>query len=90
LWKRQDAVEIFKYTDNYLGIDISKNLIELAQQKIPKGDFKIADIENYDFPKNIDVIFAFASLIHVPKDSLKEILGKAYSSLNDGGIIRLS
>jgi len=86
----KDAVEIVKYTNNYLGIDISKNLIELARQKLPKGNFKISDMENYDFPPKIDIIFAFASLIHVPKYSLKRILDNTYLALNNGGIFRLS
>jgi len=86
----RDAVEITKHTNNYLGIDISEKLIELARQKLPKSQFRVADIEDYDFPKNIDIIFAFASLIHVPKESLRRILDKAHSALNNSGVVRLS
>lgn len=86
----RDAEEIIKFTDNYLGIDVAEKLIELARQKAPKLNFKIADIENYKFPQKLDVIFAFASLIHVPKKSLRKILADAYFALNDKGIMWLS
>ncbi len=86
----RDASEIIKHTNKYLGIDISEKLIGIAQQKLPQTQFQMADIENYDFPQNLDIIFAFASLIHVPKESLKKILSDAFLSLNENGIIRLS
>jgi len=86
----RDAEEIVKFTDNYLGIDISEKLVELSRQKVSKGSFEVADIENYKFPKGLDVIFAFASLIHVPRESLQKILTDAYLALNDNGVMRLS
>lgn len=86
----RDAVEIVKRTDNYLGIDLSEKLTEIARQKAPTAKFEIADVEKYTFPKNLDIIFAFTSLIHVSKESLQEILNKSHSALNDGGVVRLS
>ena len=50
----------------------------------------VADIESYDFPAEIDIVFAFASLIHVPKESLRDIFSRVYEALNKGGIFRLS
>ncbi len=86
----RDAEEIIKHTSDYLGIDISEKLVELARQKVPTGKFEVADIENYSFPKELDIIFAFASLIHVPKDSLHKIMTAALLALNNNGIMRLS
>ncbi|MDD3190442.1 MAG: class I SAM-dependent methyltransferase [Candidatus Pacebacteria bacterium] len=86
----RDAKEIIKHTDDYLGIDISAKMIELAHQKVPTANFQIADIENYIFPEKLDVVFAFASLIHAPKKVLKNILSEALTALNNNGIIRLS
>jgi trans-aconitate methyltransferase len=86
----RDAAEIVKRTTNYLGIDISEKLIELARQKVPAAKFEVADIENYELPNNLDIIFAFASLIHVPKPSLQKILGQIFNALNQGGAVRLS
>lgn len=86
----RDAQEIFTYANNYTGIDVSEKLIELAQKKVPRAKFEVADIELYSFPKKYDVVFAFASLIHVSKDSFKEILIKIFDALNPGGIARIS
>ncbi len=86
----RDAVEITKHTKNYLGIDISEKLIELAQQKVPNANFQVADIETFTFPGSLDIVFAFASLIHVPKEALAKILIEAWTALNENGVMRLS
>ncbi len=86
----RDAKEILKYTSDYLGLDISEELINIAKQNVPEGRFKVSDIENYAFPENIDAIFAFASLLHSNIENLQNILNKAHSSLNKGGIFFIS
>lgn len=86
----RDAAEITKRTNNYLGIDISEKLIELAKQKVPSANFQVADIETFTFPGGLDIVFAFASLIHVPKESLARILTEARTTLNKDGVMRLS
>lgn len=86
----RDAQEICKRTNNYLGIDVSEKLIALAKEKVPTATFKVVDIEDFQFPENIDIIFAFASLIHIPKEKLREVLSKALTSLNQSGLFRLS
>ncbi len=86
----RDAEEIIKRTNNYLGIDIAEKFIEIASKQVPQARFEVADVESYKFPQGIDVVIAFASLIHVPKDSLMNIMEKIFNSLNSGGIVRLS
>jgi len=86
----RDAKEVLKYTSDYLGIDISGELIKIARRNIPQANFQIADAETFEFPANLDIIFAFASLIHVNKKNLKNILEKSFHSLNHSGIIWLS
>ncbi len=86
----RDAEYIIKHTDDYIGLDISKRFIEIAQEKNPTKKFEVTDIEEYIFPNNIDVVFAFASLLHTPKDSLKNIFHNIFLSMNDGGVVRVS
>ena len=86
----RDAKEIVKHTKNYLGIDLSKSLIQLAIKKAPEAKFQMADFETYQFPQNIDVIFAFASLIHSNKEGVKKVLRKAYKSLGLNGVFFIS
>ncbi len=86
----RDAEEVLKHTNNYLGVDVSAKLIELAKQKVPNGHFLVADIEKYNMPFQLDIVFIFASLIHVPKESLQKIFKAILASLNQGGAFRLS
>lgn len=86
----RDAALILERTNRYLGIDAAKNFIVMAKAALPAGEFVEADVEVYEFPGGLDIVFAFASLIHVPKDSLRQVLKRVYSALNPGGVVRLS
>lgn len=86
----RDANKILKLTKNYLGFDISKSMVNLAKKNNPQGNFLVANSEKYNFPKNIDVVFALTSLLHSNKTQLKKIFSKVYHSLNDGGIFYIS
>jgi ubiquinone/menaquinone biosynthesis C-methylase UbiE len=86
----RDAKEILKYTDDYLGIDISTELISIAQEKSPEANFIVADVTSFEFPEGIDIVFAFASLIHVNKEEFKIVLGKLYKALNPKGLVVMS
>jgi SAM-dependent methyltransferase len=86
----RDAKEILKLTNNYLGIDISEELVKLAQEKVPQAKFEVGDFEAYSYPDNADIIFAFASLLHADKESLRSILKKAYESLGPNGVFFIS
>lgn len=86
----RDAAEIVKHTNRYLGIDYSSGLIEIAKKNNPDIDFLIADVELCTLPKKLDIVFAFASLLHTPIDILENIFNKVYLSLNTGGVFRVS
>jgi trans-aconitate methyltransferase len=86
----RDAAVICMKTTNYIGMDVSGKLIELAVEKVPQGNFVVADVEDFVFQTELDIVFAFASLIHVPKESLRNILEAVYKSLNPNGVFRLS
>ena len=86
----RDAKEILKHTSNYLGIDIAEELIKIAKINLPAAHFEAQDFETYEFPPNLDIIFAFASLLHINKENLKSVLDKAWNRLNDKGIFFIS
>lgn len=86
----RDAKEILKHTDNYLGIDISEEFVHVAQEYAPDDKFEVADIENYEFPKNVDAIVSFASLLHSNRENVAKVLEKAHSALADDGIFYIS
>lgn len=86
----REAQEILKYTRDYFGIDASRKFIEVAKKFLPEGNFILADFEKCQFPEKIDVIFAFASLLHSNKENLAIIYKKVAGSLNKGGIFFIS
>lgn len=86
----RDAIEISKHTNNYVGMDVSQGLLDIAKQNSPSLTFKQGDVENFEFPQEIDIVFAFASVIHIPKESLKEVMKKLFSSVTNNGLVFLS
>ncbi len=86
----RDAFEICKRTNDYFGIDASEKLIELARKKVPQARFEVADVEQYAFPKGLDIVFSFASLVHTPRDISGKIFNQIFEALNPGGVFRLS
>jgi len=82
----RDTKEILKRTNDYLGIDLSKELIKIAKKETPKARFILVDFEKINFMSGIDIVFAFAALLHSDKESVRDILAKAAKSLNKSGI----
>lgn len=86
----RDAIEILKYTRDYTGMDISKGMLEIAKEKVPNTTFHQADIAEYEFPQNVDVIFSFASLLHSSIDEVKLVFDRAHNALTQGGVFYVS
>lgn len=86
----RDASIILNYTNDYLGMDASSGMIEIAQKQTPAAKFQIADFDNFEFPTSVDIVFALASLVHANKDTFQSILAKAHQALNPEGILLLS
>lgn len=75
---------------HYFGIDISAAYIQMARREHPRGNFEVADVMQYQFPSGLDVVFAFASLLHNPKEDIKLVFERVAAALNPGGVIFLS
>ena len=86
----RDALEIAKRVKWYQGFDPSKGLLDIATKKLPEASFVLADALSYDYPKQLDVIFAFASLLHVNRKDLSLVFDKASKALRPGGIFYIS
>jgi trans-aconitate methyltransferase len=86
----RDAEEIIPKVRSYKGFDPSQGLLDIAREKLPEASFVEATATSFDYPANVDVIYAFASLLHVNKDDLKIVFEKVTDSLRTGGIIYIS
>lgn len=86
----RDASEIVKRVGSYIGFDPSTELLERARKKVPRGVFIEAEAMTFDYPDNLDVVYAFASLLHSPKDEVKQVCRKVLAALKPGGIFYIS
>lgn len=87
----RDAAEILKHVNSYVGIDYSKGLLDIAVSSAPRVDFRLQDLRTYDYPaESYDVVFAFASLLHVSKEEPGAVIKSVDRSLRMGGIFYIS
>jgi alkylated DNA repair protein alkB family protein 8 len=71
----------------YVGIDNSEKLIEIARKKFPKSKFIVADALNLPFKdEEFDHVFMIAILPHIPSKELQlKVLKNAYRVLKKNG-----
>lgn len=86
----REASYIVTKTNRYTGIDISQAYIDMARREVVSGVFQCVDVLQYDFPAHVDVVFAFASLLHMPKEDVCTVLERVSKALNPGGVVFLS
>lgn len=88
----RDAQEIVGRVAWYEGFDPSQKMLDIAssRQQLKNTSFVLADALSYKYPTNIDIVFSFASLLHVDKNDLKIAFDKVYQSLKNGGIFYIS
>lgn len=86
----RDAAEITAHTNWYLGFDISQGMVSLAEQNVPGGVFEVADAVEFSYPPDLDVVFAFASVLHLGPEELDTVFSKVGKVLRPGGIFYIS
>ncbi len=83
----RDAADIVPRVASYEGFDPSTGLIELARKRLPGVRFVIADALSYTYPADLDVIFGFASYLHLDRNDFKAACKKASDALIEGGLL---
>ena len=86
----RDALEIMKHIAWYQGFDPSAGMLAIAKKAAPQASFILADGLTYDYPSNIDVVYAFASLLHVNKEVFPKVCQKVSAALRLNGIFYIS
>lgn len=69
------------------GVDVSSRMLELAKQRHPHVIFHHADICSWQFPKKYDLISAWDSIWHLPKQEQEPVLKKILENLTPGGVL---
>ncbi len=70
------------------GVDFSEKMIEIAKRNLPGIEFNVLDMYELDtYRKVFDGVFAQASLLHIPKARVMEVLEKMKNTLHPGGCL---
>jgi len=82
------------YINSYTGVDISSDLLQLAQKKYPSHTFICEDLLNLDKSfqagQKFDAIFMIASLNHIPKEFQMQAMANISNLLNPNGILYMT
>lgn len=85
--------ELFKNKEiDYIGVDSSEKLVNIAKEKYPAVKFQAEDALNLPFPDNhFDKIYSIAVLHHIPSKELRmEFLKESKRVLKKDGILILT
>lgn len=86
----RDAAEIVTRVAFYCGFDPSSGLLDIARRRLPKAQFIEGEAGSFSYPPELDVVFAFASLLHVTRNQLPAALRRIKEALRPGGILYLT
>lgn len=77
---------------DYLGIDYSEPLVEIARESFPDRRFEVGDLLDLKQPSDeFDVVFLIAVLHHIPSDKLRRrALEQIYRVLKPGGLLLMT
>ncbi len=71
----------------YLGIDGSQNMVAIAKENNPNAQFQVMLYEEIpQLRRKFNGFWAASSLLHIPKSSIKEILGIIKQVILPGGV----
>jgi SAM-dependent methyltransferase len=77
--------------DNYTGIDASEGLIMLAREKNHGAVFQVKDIRDVSYETGtFGLIFIFATLLHLKREEVADLLLKVKKWLKKGGIVYIT
>ncbi|HEV8601031.1 MAG TPA: class I SAM-dependent methyltransferase [Patescibacteria group bacterium] len=73
-----------------VGIDFSEEMIKIAKEHYPEGEFYVKDIKKPIDLGSFDAIFAQAVLLHIPKNEVIKVLENLMNILKPAGYLFLS
>ncbi|MGI9008415.1 MAG: class I SAM-dependent methyltransferase [Streptosporangiaceae bacterium] len=72
-----------------IGVDSSPDMLAHARQRVPEGDFRLAELDRLPLPDDsVDVIVCALALVHVPR--LDPVLAEFARVLRPGGDLVIS
>ena len=83
----RDAEFFTTHGFDYTGIDASEGLLAEASKRLPQAKFILMDFYKLNFPSgSFDGFWASASLLHIPKNKIHQVLSDIKSIIKPNGI----
>ncbi len=74
-----------------LGIDISEEMVRLAQKNCPAGQYMVGDVRSLAKEEyQVDAVVCFYTMFHIPRDEHERVIKVLASFLPRGGYLLLS
>ena len=75
---------------DYLGVDISSQMIKIAQKNVPLAKFKEMSMTDLDYDKKFDGVFSHYSMLLLNPQLFKDVAKRIAKSLKENGLFYLS
>lgn len=87
-----DAVKLAKKGLKVYGFDLSEELLKIASKQLPEGIFTQGDmLERFPYEDDFfDGVFAKASLLHIPRTKIEEVLKEILRVLKRNGVLHIT
>ena len=73
-----------------LGVDISSQMIKIAQKNVPLTNFKELSMTDLDYDKKFDGVFSSYSMLLLSPQLFKDVANRIVKSLKNNGLLYLS
>ena len=84
----RDLAELSKRNCKVMGVDFSEELLAIAKQNMPNAELIKSDMRTYGFNYDeFDGIWANASLLHIPKNEISDLIFNVYNMLKPKGVL---
>lgn len=75
---------------NVLGVDISSQMIKIAQKNVPLANFKELSMTDLDYNKKFNGVFSSYSMLLLSPQLFKDVANRIVKSLKNNGLLYLS
>ncbi|WP_170333366.1 class I SAM-dependent methyltransferase [Ruegeria arenilitoris] len=72
------------------GVDFSEAMLTIARERWPEGDWRYADMREFELDQKFDGIIAWNSFFHLTADEQKACIARMSHHLRPGGMLMLT
>ncbi|MES0862752.1 class I SAM-dependent methyltransferase [Ruegeria sp. SCPT10] len=75
---------------NVTGVDFSEAMLDIARSRWPEGDWRQADMRDFELSQRFDGVIAWNSFFHLTADEQKACIARMARHLRSGGMLMLT